>query len=67
MCQSENVGTMYSACICQLPDFFLFVDGSSNQQLPPTIVDVQEDSRASFPLGLCHATHYVKERAALIG
>ena len=46
---------------------FHFADSSSNQQLPPTLIDLQESSRASFPLGLCHATYYVKERVVLIG
>ena len=45
----------------------VFADGSSSQQLPPTIIEVDEDSRAMFPFSLCHATRYVHPRVALIG
>ncbi len=37
------------------------------QQLPPYVLDVQQDSRASFPLRLRHADSYITERVALIG
>lgn len=36
-------------------------------QLPPTVIDVDEKSRAAFPLGFGHATRYIKTRAVLIG
>jgi len=38
----------------------------SPKQLP-TVLQVQHDSRAAFPLGFNHASTYVKTRAALIG
>ncbi|XP_074663028.1 ubiquinone biosynthesis monooxygenase COQ6, mitochondrial-like isoform X2 [Tubulanus polymorphus] len=42
-------------------------DSTSTKQLPPTVVNIDLNSRAVFPLGLSHATHYVKPRLALIG
>ncbi|XP_071963675.1 ubiquinone biosynthesis monooxygenase COQ6, mitochondrial-like [Antedon mediterranea] len=42
-------------------------DGSDFRQLPPSIIGVTEGSRARFPLGLGHASYYVKPRLALIG
>jgi ubiquinone biosynthesis monooxygenase Coq6 len=36
-------------------------------QLPPTVVKLQENSRAAFPLGFGHASSYVCTGAALIG
>ncbi|XP_032804006.1 ubiquinone biosynthesis monooxygenase COQ6, mitochondrial isoform X2 [Petromyzon marinus] len=41
--------------------------GTSVRQLPPSVSGVDPASRASFPLGLGHATNYVRPRLALIG
>lgn len=38
---------------------------SSTRILPPSVVEVSR--RASFPLGITHATHYILSRVALIG
>ena len=36
-------------------------------RLPPVVVGIEPLSKASFPLGLCHSSNYVKDRIALIG
>lgn len=36
-------------------------------QLPPSVIKLQENSRAAFPLGFGHASSYVCNGAALIG
>ncbi|GAB1601316.1 ubiquinone biosynthesis monooxygenase COQ6, mitochondrial-like [Argonauta hians] len=41
--------------------------GSSIRQMPPTISDVGEGSRASFPLALNVSSHFVRQGIALIG
>ncbi|RUS73602.1 hypothetical protein EGW08_018645 [Elysia chlorotica] len=42
-------------------------DGEGVRQLPPTVIDVVDKSRASFPLALTHSSQYVRPRVALIG
>ena len=42
-------------------------EGTAIKQLPPTVIGVEEKSRAAFPLELVHASHYVRPRVALIG
>ena len=44
-----------------------FLGSASVRQLPPTIIGVQPNTRACFPLGLTHSSNYVKHRIALIG
>ncbi|XP_033105378.1 ubiquinone biosynthesis monooxygenase COQ6, mitochondrial-like [Anneissia japonica] len=46
---------------------FVKPEGTGIRQLPPSIIGVSDGSRARFPLGLGHASYYVKPRLALIG
>ena len=52
---------------CTLCYEFLPAGSSSVRQLPPLITGVQPGSRGAFPLGLTHASNYVRHRVALIG
>ncbi|XP_053552671.1 ubiquinone biosynthesis monooxygenase COQ6, mitochondrial isoform X1 [Bombina bombina] len=45
----------------------LMPSGTSVRQLPPSVSQVDSTSRAAFPLGMGHATEYVRHRVALIG
>ncbi|KAG8448919.1 hypothetical protein GDO86_015842 [Hymenochirus boettgeri] len=46
---------------------FFTPSGTSARQLPPSVARVEKNSRAAFPLGLRHATEYIRHRVALIG
>lgn len=37
------------------------------KQLPPRISDVDEDSRACFPLGFGHSSSYISNGVVLVG
>ncbi|NP_001089564.1 coenzyme Q6 monooxygenase L homeolog [Xenopus laevis] len=46
---------------------FFVPSGSSPRQLPPSVSRVEQSSRIAYPLGLRHATEYIRHRVALIG
>lgn len=58
----DTAGAVFRSAIS-----LLMPSGSAIRQLPPSVAKVDPKSRAMFPLGLGHATEYVRHRVALIG
>ncbi|XP_027028274.2 ubiquinone biosynthesis monooxygenase COQ6, mitochondrial isoform X1 [Tachysurus fulvidraco] len=42
-------------------------NGASTRQLPPSVAAIGPKSRVMFPLGMGHASEYIRHRVALIG
>lgn len=45
----------------------LMPNGASTRQLPPSVAAIGPKSRVRFPLGMGHASEYIRHRVALIG
>ncbi|XP_053488752.1 ubiquinone biosynthesis monooxygenase COQ6, mitochondrial isoform X1 [Ictalurus furcatus] len=45
----------------------LMPNGASSRQLPPSVSAIGPKSRVMFPLGMGHASEYIRHRVALIG
>ncbi|KAF4788539.1 Ubiquinone biosynthesis monooxygenase COQ6, mitochondrial [Turdus rufiventris] len=58
----DTAGAMFRSAISLLKP-----SGTAVRQLPPSVAEVDPESRAMFPLGMGHATEYVQHRVALIG
>lgn len=58
----DTAGSVFRSAIS-----LLMPSGTAARQLPPSIAKVEPKSRAVFPLGMGHATEYVRHRMALIG
>ncbi|KAJ8341595.1 hypothetical protein SKAU_G00338860 [Synaphobranchus kaupii] len=46
---------------------YLTPSGTSARQLPPSVAGIGPKSRVMFPLGMGHASEYIRHRVALIG
>ncbi|XP_066551131.1 ubiquinone biosynthesis monooxygenase COQ6, mitochondrial isoform X1 [Amia ocellicauda] len=58
----ETAGTLFRSALS-----FLMPSGTSARQLPPSVSGIGPNSRAMFPLGMGHASEYMRHRVALIG
>uniref|UniRef100_A0A8V0XSY8 Ubiquinone biosynthesis monooxygenase COQ6, mitochondrial n=1 Tax=Gallus gallus TaxID=9031 RepID=A0A8V0XSY8_CHICK len=58
----DAAGAMFRSALSLLKP-----SGTAVRQLPPSVANVDPESRAVFPLGMGHATEYVRHRVALIG
>ncbi|XP_072555375.1 ubiquinone biosynthesis monooxygenase COQ6, mitochondrial [Paramormyrops kingsleyae] len=58
----ETAGSLFRTALS-----LLMPTGSSARQLPPSVAGIEPKSRVMFPLGMGHASEYVRHRVALIG
>nr|XP_033807876.1 ubiquinone biosynthesis monooxygenase COQ6, mitochondrial isoform X1 [Geotrypetes seraphini] len=58
----DSAGSLFQSAVS-----LLMPSGYSARQLPPSVAKVDPKSRAMFPLGMGHATEYIRHRVALIG
>lgn len=58
----HTAGTVFRSALS-----LLMPSGTSPRQLPPSVSRVGPKSKAMFPLGLGHASEYIRHRVALIG
>ncbi|TKR60825.1 hypothetical protein L596_028012 [Steinernema carpocapsae] len=66
----DNQNTVTNQALFLMDKVCSLVGGSSTPHvypMPPTVLNLQSDTRAAFPLGFGLAHHYVRPRAALIG
>ncbi|KAL4613150.1 hypothetical protein GN956_G23396 [Arapaima gigas] len=58
----ETAGSLFRTALS-----FLMPTGTSVRQLPPSVASIGPKSRVMFPLGMGHASEYIRHRVALIG
>ncbi|XP_041943118.1 ubiquinone biosynthesis monooxygenase COQ6, mitochondrial [Alosa sapidissima] len=59
---TETAGSMFRTALS-----VLMPSEGSTRQLPPSVAGVSPKSRVMFPLGLGHASEYIRHRTALVG
>ncbi len=58
----ETAGSLFRTALS-----VLMPDRGSARQLPPSVAGIGPKSRVMFPLGMGHATEYIRHRVAIIG
>ncbi|KAK5886225.1 hypothetical protein CesoFtcFv8_017279 [Champsocephalus esox] len=58
----ETAGSLFRSALS-----VLMPSAGSPRQLPPSVAGISPKSRAMFPLGIGHASEYIRHRVALIG
>uniref|UniRef100_A0A672N837 Ubiquinone biosynthesis monooxygenase COQ6, mitochondrial n=1 Tax=Sinocyclocheilus grahami TaxID=75366 RepID=A0A672N837_SINGR len=58
----ETAGSLFRTTLS-----VLMPDSGSARQLPPSVAGIGPKSRVMFPLGMGHATEYIRHRVAIIG
>ncbi|XP_059376746.1 ubiquinone biosynthesis monooxygenase COQ6, mitochondrial [Carassius carassius] len=58
----ETAGSLFRVALS-----VLMPDSGSARQLPPSVAGIGPKSRVMFPLGMGHATEYIRHRVAIIG